>query len=224
MDLMRRVISAASLFLAFSSAAGAAGFDCAKAASAIEKAVCADPALSDLDEYLAHYYSAALEALGDGASCLKADQRNWLKTVRNPCGSNSACLSSAYLTRLATLDGLQPGATALKNVDLPSAPVLLAAIPPETDAAASPGTEMMELSGHLVHEEQDLNNMGYAVEPDQGATRAFVYDMSIGNSSNHEIVRRLIEDGQGARFMVRGIATGNGGFSDGACRFVFRVD
>jgi hypothetical protein len=82
----------------------------------------------------------------------------------------------------------------------------------------------MELSGHLVHEEQDVNNMGFAVKPDQGVTRAFVYDMSIGNSPSHDIVRQLIENAQGARFMVRGIATDDGGFSDGACRFVFRVD
>jgi uncharacterized protein len=221
---MRRVISAAALSLTLSSAAGSAGFDCAKAASAVEKAVCADSALSNLDEYLARYYSAALEALGDGVSCLKSDQRNWLKTVRNPCGSNSACLSRAYLTRLATLDGLQPGATALKNVDLPSAPVLLATIPPEADAAAPTGTETIELRGQLVHEAQDINNMGYAVKPEQGATRAFVYDMGIGNSPSHDIVRRLIEHAQEVRFMVRGIATGDGGFSDGACRFVFRVD
>ena len=221
---MHCAISAAVLSLAFSTAAGAAGFDCAKAASAVEKAVCADSALSDLDEYLGRYYSAALEALGDGASCLKADQRIWLKTVRNPCGGETACLSAAYLARLATLDALQPGASALKNVNLPASPVLLAAIPPEADAAAPTGTKVMELRGQLVHEQEDTNNMGFAVKPANGATLAFVYDMSIGNSPSHDIVRGLIEGGREARFMVRGIATGEGGFSDGACRFVYRVD
>ena len=221
---MRCAIWAAVLFLAFSTAAGAAGFDCAKAESAVEKAVCAEPALSDLDEYLGRYYSVALEALGDGASCLKADQRIWLKTVRNPCGGVTACLSAAYLARLATLDGLQPGASALKNVELPASPVLLTAIPPETDAAAPTGTETIELRGKLVHETQDINNMGFAVRPANGAALAFVYDMSIGNSPSHDIVRGLIEGGRETRFMVRGIATSEGGFSDGACRFVYRVD
>lgn len=221
---MRCAISAALLCLAFSTAAGAAGFDCTKAEGAVEKTVCADPALSDLDEYLGRYYSVALEALGDGASCLKADQRIWLKTVRNPCGGETACLSAAYLARLATLDGLQPGASALKNVDLPASPVLLTAIPPETDVAAPTGTETIELRGQLVHEAQDMNNMGFAVKPGQGAARAFVYDMSIGNSPSHNIVRGLIEGGQETRFMVRGIAASEGGFSDGACRFVYRVD
>jgi uncharacterized protein len=162
--------------------------------------------------------------LGNGASCLKADQRMWLKIVRNPCGGDASCLSAAYLARLATLDALQPGASALKNVDLPASPVLLTAIPPEADAAAPTGTETIELRGQLVHEAQDINNMGYAVKPGQGAARAFVLDMSIGNSPSHDIVRGLIEGGREARFMVRGIATGEGGFSDGACRFVYRVD
>ena len=221
---MRCAISAAVLSLAFSTAAMAAGFDCSKAQSAVEKAVCADPALSDLDEYLGRYYSAALETLGDGASCLKADQRIWLKTIRNPCGGNPSCLSAAYLARLATLDGLQPGASALKNVDLPASPVLLTAIPPEADAAAPAGTIAMELRGQLVHEQEDANNMGFAVKPANGAAKAFVYDMSIGNSPSHDIVRGLIEGRQKVLFMVRGIATSEGGFSDGACRFVFRVD
>jgi uncharacterized protein len=221
---MRCAILAAVLALVFSTAAGAAGFDCAKAQSAVEKAVCADPAVSDLEEYLGRYYSVALEELGGGASCLKADQRIWLKTVRNPCGGETACLSAAYLARLATLDGLQPGASALKNVNLPASPVLLTAIPPETDAAAPTGTETIELRGQLVHEAQDMNNMGFAVRSATGAARAFVYDMSIGNSPSHDIVRRLIEGGPETRFMVRGIATSDGGFSDGACRFVYRVD
>ena len=221
---MRFLVLAAVLSLAFSAPAGAASFDCAKVATSVEKAVCADPGLSDLDEYLGHYYGAALEALGDGASCLKADQRNWVKTVRNPCGSKTACLTAAYLVRLATLDGLQPGVTALKHVNLPAGPVLLAAIPPEADAPAPAGTKSMELSGHLVHEAGDANNMGFAVKPAQGAARAFVYDMSIGNSPSHDIVRRLIEAGQAAQYLVRGLATSDGGFSDGACRFVYRVD
>ena len=221
---MRYAISAAVMSLAFSTAAMAAGFDCAKAESTVEKAVCADPALSDLDEYLGRYYSAALEALGDGASCLKADQRIWLKTVRNPCGGDSSCLSAAYLARLATLDALQPGASALKNVDLPASPVLLTAIPPEVDAATPAGMKAMELRGQLVHEQEDANNMGFAVKPANGAAMAFVYDMSIGNSPSHDIVRGLIEGGREGLFMVRGVATSEGGFSDGACRFVFRVD
>jgi hypothetical protein len=109
-------------------------------------------------------------------------------------------------------------------VDLPASPVLLTAIPPEADAKAPTGTETIELRGQLVHEAQDINNMGYAVKPGQGAALAFVYDMSIGNSPSHDIVRGLIEGGREVLFMVRGIATSEGGFSDGACRFVYRVD
>ena len=224
LTLLRRMMSVAVLSLAFAPGVSAASFDCAKASSVVEKAVCADPALSNLDEYLGHYYGAALVELGDGASCLKADQRNWVKTTRNACGGKTACLITVYLARLATLDGLQPGASALKNVELPVAAALVAAIPAETDSVAPAGKKMMHLQGQLVHESADINNMGFAVKPAKGVTRAFVYDMSIGNSPSHETIRTLIENEPRSQFMVQGLAAADGGFSDGACRYVYRVN
>lgn len=64
--------------IAWSGAAGAASFDCGKAATPAEKAICADPALSKADDDLAAAYKAALAATLDPASLRRA-QRQWLQ-------------------------------------------------------------------------------------------------------------------------------------------------
>ena len=211
------------LFAAFTSPAPAASFDCGKAGTAVEKAICTDVEVSSLDEYLGRYYVVALEAAGAGAACLKSDQRSWVKTIRNPCGADAACLSTAYLQRLAALDGFQPGASALKNIALPEAPVMVAALPPEADTVAGKARTPMEMRGQLVWEHDDINNMGFAVKPAKGRLRAFVHDMSINADGPHDIIRTLIERESATQFLVRGIATDDGGFDDGQCRMVYRL-
>jgi uncharacterized protein len=220
---MRNWGAAFIITLAFVNASGAASFDCAKAKSKIEKVICADPKLSQFDEDLNRYYGVAIEALKDGASCLKSDERAWVKSVRDKCGPKADCLTKAYLGRLATLDGLQPGMSAIKYVELPSAPALIAAIPPESEPVPSHSKKTLEMRGQLVHETSDQNNMGYAVKPAKGAARAFVYDMSIGNSANHQIVADAITQEPSSRFMVRGTLADDGGFADDKCRFVYRL-
>ena len=61
--------------------APAASFDCTKAATAGEKIVCGDPALSRLDEVLADAYRQALSASVEPET-LKAEQREWLRAFR----------------------------------------------------------------------------------------------------------------------------------------------
>ena len=84
-------------------AAHAAGFDCAKAASPTEKAICADPALSSLDGQLAAAWKKALAKGGDTAA-LKAAQLQWLKQ-RDRCGAGVLCVGDRYRERLASLNG-----------------------------------------------------------------------------------------------------------------------
>ncbi len=83
--------------------AHAAGFDCAKAASPTEKAICADAGLSKLDGQLAAAWKAALTKGGDTA-VLKTAQRKWLKQ-RDQCGGDAACVGDRYRERLASLNG-----------------------------------------------------------------------------------------------------------------------
>ena len=108
MRLSARVIGvAAGLILAPFGTVQAAGFDCAKASSQVEKLICADPELSRLDDELAKDFEAIRrETSGiDGETGKPSfpfgrDQERWRTTVRDKCG-NSACLAEAYRTRLA---------------------------------------------------------------------------------------------------------------------------
>lgn len=213
---------ALALFAAPSSA-DAASFDCAKAKTSVDKAICGDSKLSDLDEFLGHYYGAARLALGDGADCLRDDQRHWIRTVRNPCGANVACLIRAYLTRLATLDGLQPGATQIHTIELPRAPTLALAVPPAPDWAHARDDGPLALRGHLVWEHKDINNMGYAVRTKDGHAHVIVLDMNIGKGKSDTALRYLIERDTTATFLVRGRKAKDGGFAMDRCRFVYRL-
>jgi uncharacterized protein len=71
-----------SAFLSAAHPGFAQSFDCAKAQTRVEKMVCADRGIADLDAYLGRYYSAAREAMPGAASCLQADQSQWLKRIR----------------------------------------------------------------------------------------------------------------------------------------------
>ena len=81
--------------------AQAASFDCAKASSLVEKVICAESRLSELDQQLAISYKETLANVADVDS-LKAGQLAWLKS-RNQC-QESTCLVSAYQRRIKELD------------------------------------------------------------------------------------------------------------------------
>ena len=214
------------LVISGSVCARAASFDCTKAKSKIEKAICSDHNLSNLDEYLGRYYGGAAETLKDGVACLKSDQRTWVKTKRDACGPKVGCLTNAYLGRLATLDGLQPGVTALKNVELPSVPTLITTIPPAADSPSAKPGKPMRVSGKMVYETNDIYNQGYAVKPDGGKPKAFIFDMDFGSSPTHETVRALTAQADNARYEVRGFVSIEGdesGFDQGQCRYVYRL-
>jgi uncharacterized protein YecT (DUF1311 family) len=90
---------ALSLFATFTHAAS---FDCAKASTFIEKAICSDTQLSELDDSLLQSYKKAMANTFDAES-LKAQQKAWLMNVRNKC-QDSTCLIHTYNERLAALN------------------------------------------------------------------------------------------------------------------------
>jgi uncharacterized protein len=81
----RQPISAVLLLLVGTHAVAslAAGFDCGKAASPVEHAICASPELSLLDGDLATAYSDAL-GVAEDPSKLRTEQRAWL-AKRDTC-------------------------------------------------------------------------------------------------------------------------------------------
>ena len=80
--------------------AQAASFDCRKASSFVEKAVCDSAELSALDEALSRNYQRMLASnIGDGGrKQLRADQRAWL-AKRNACRTSS-CVNTLYQERV----------------------------------------------------------------------------------------------------------------------------
>ncbi|WP_169741224.1 lysozyme inhibitor LprI family protein [Andreprevotia chitinilytica] len=97
------VVFAAGIFSA-GFAAHAASFDCNKAATPTEKAICADKTLSALDEQLTHAYKQALTRAGDSPAKLRAGQRAWLKDLSNECRNGIDCLKGRYTERIKELD------------------------------------------------------------------------------------------------------------------------
>jgi uncharacterized protein YecT (DUF1311 family) len=84
-----------------------ASFDCQKAGTATEKAICSNIPLARLDRSLADSYAQALSWASDDAekTRIRDAQRTWIGE-RNACGGDIGCLTSAYDARLKAL---QPG-------------------------------------------------------------------------------------------------------------------
>jgi uncharacterized protein len=90
--------------LAVGGAAHAASFDCTKAATPDEIAICANPTLSNLDTVMATLYGVRMEIpmLMGAKGVAQDEQRGWLAT-RGTCGGNVACLQGAYQGRIGVL-------------------------------------------------------------------------------------------------------------------------
>ena len=77
------VALSAMLALGGIGAAHAASFDCAKSRTGVEKAICADPKLSEYDERIAAAYKRELDEWnGAIRAYVRADQRHWLSEIR----------------------------------------------------------------------------------------------------------------------------------------------
>jgi uncharacterized protein len=94
--------------------AGGPSFDCAKAATPIEQAICADSTLGDLDKTLAGLLKDLLARDPARREAILSEQRLWLaqrdQTCRSPAESLSACLAASYQTRIGQLRSLDQGA------------------------------------------------------------------------------------------------------------------
>jgi uncharacterized protein len=92
----------------------AASFDCEKATRSIEKLICSDPAISQLDTELGMAYKAAMKKTED-KDALKYQQRTWLKSHLNLC-KDSACLTSVYAQRIEQLNSINPSLLASSSI------------------------------------------------------------------------------------------------------------
>lgn len=96
---------AALVWLAAPTATRAASFDCAKAGTPTEKAICKDAAVSKLDDQVAAAFKAAqgLWPAGNWPVFIRNEQREWLKDRNGICKADVACLKQDYERRLTFL-------------------------------------------------------------------------------------------------------------------------
>ena len=132
---MRIALLALVLVLAGGPAA-AASFECRRNENRVEKLICADAVVSDLDEVMARFYAGATSALRSNAECIKPDQQAWLRR-RDTC-RDSACLDRSYRERLGELMALQPGINVRRRLDVPDVPRLVGTLAPEPDRIMAP--------------------------------------------------------------------------------------
>lgn len=92
--------------------AQAAGFDCTKAKTSVEKMICADAYLSQLDSNLKTAFDEAKQEMagldgdtGERIDPVGKEQKKWLLTVRNRC-TTTTCLLDAYRSRIRQLRAL----------------------------------------------------------------------------------------------------------------------
>lgn len=95
-------IAAFLTFIVASMHAQAASFDCNKADTKIEKTICSDNELSELDGILSSIYEQALDRSTDRQQVIKK-QKEWLKGIRNTC-QETECLTKVYKKRINDID------------------------------------------------------------------------------------------------------------------------
>jgi len=111
-------VASTALLLAAPVMAHAASFDCARAGTPSEKAVCASPKISALDGKLADAFRTALKNHPDKADALKLDQRHWLASrddtawtyISGNLGKELVnVMAGQYQRRIEFLGGLDAG-------------------------------------------------------------------------------------------------------------------
>lgn len=95
-------------------AASAASFDCKKAKSTIEIAICNNQKLNELDESLSMSYNNLLGHLSEvGRNAMKGDESQWIKDIQSECDIMThdkeyadlpSCLIGKYSSRIAVLN------------------------------------------------------------------------------------------------------------------------
>ncbi len=125
-------------------AAPAQSFDCRRASTPAERAICARPPLGVLDRAVADAYAAALARPGADAAGLRAAQTAWLRARDAECrtapggaGGLAACLSAAMTARVAELAPPAAPAQTAQAPAQPSAPPPAQAAPPVPPAIPS---------------------------------------------------------------------------------------
>ena len=125
-------------------------FDCRRAASPSDKAICSTPALAAADQRLNDVFREALAA-AENPSALRSEQQEWTQNLRN-CSGDTACLAAFYTDRTSTLIDQTRRAVAKPPVTGSLVPAAQEADPPALQAADEPtdGVAIAELQPESV--------------------------------------------------------------------------
>lgn len=135
------------LLLAVPFATQGASFDCAKALSPVETAICASPEVSVLDGTLGQAFATALKNHADKAVILKLDEQHWLAErddfawaflTSRLTKELPEMLAVIYQERIAFLRGLDAPSTS-KPLD-----IILSAIVSSSVASTTPNHDLLE--------------------------------------------------------------------------------
>jgi uncharacterized protein len=112
MRLVALVLALAAALPAF--AQGGASFDCSKASTSIEQAICRDPELTKADRNMAAAYAVlAAKLSGPAKDALVKDQVQWIADRNRACASDTdgiaPCLKVMYASRTANLHAFADG-------------------------------------------------------------------------------------------------------------------
>jgi uncharacterized protein len=98
------LLMSAAFLLALAASAGAASFDCNRARTADEIAICKSPLLSGLDSEMGGlWYAYRQFPFLMGMSGARQDEADEFLQSRAKCVADEACLAKAYRARIQTL-------------------------------------------------------------------------------------------------------------------------
>lgn len=141
---------AAALLLTGAGTAPAASFDCRKASTPDERAVCADPVVSGLDSEMgALWFAYSRMPLLMGASGARRDDAHAFLAARAKCARDTACLAALYTARNATLKHQLGGAIETLTREANADPTALPAPQPILDQAAALVAQCRQLGGTI---------------------------------------------------------------------------
>ena len=133
-------------------AARAQSFDCSKARTPVERAICAQPSLGALDRAVADAFAQKLARPDTDSAALKAEQSAWLRQRDAGCkvapAQLAGCLNTALTSRLGALAAQSAPAAAAAaapvapgpqaGAQVPAPPRAPALAPPAIPSAANP--------------------------------------------------------------------------------------
>lgn len=148
----------------------AASFDCSKALTLVEKRICSNKRLSELDSKLNSTYKYVLGYKYTRAKeTLIADQKNWISNTRDKC-SDDACLADAYYNRINRLTQIKTEISEARYV-----------------------TDQNERSAKTAEFEKTLNNLGIAGSLTACDLMVEVFDSLGGRDQSYGAVCKLNE-------------------------------